>query len=125
MPVDMFDSRKQSTKEFFDLVNEGDKAKHIMTAACMNPLHDLVTGHAYTILGAQELKAGEVVLHTLIKMRNPWGKERYSGPWNDKDERWSTEFKKQASLTVANDGIFFMDVDDFKKAFTVWNIAHY
>jgi len=27
-------------------------------------------------------------------MRNPWGKEKYEGPWNDKDERWTAEFKK-------------------------------
>lgn len=96
-----------------------------MTAACMENHNGLVPGHAYTLLGVQELKAGSVVLHQLIKMRNPWGKERYDGPWNDKDERWTDEFKKQAKMVVANDGIFYMTLDDFKKAFTVYNIAHY
>ena len=96
-----------------------------MTAACIHDEFDLVTSHAYTILGVQELKAGETVLHRLVKMRNPWGTERFSGPWNDDDERWTDEFKKQAKLKKANDGIFYMAVKDFKKAFTVYNIAHY
>lgn len=96
-----------------------------MTAACIHDHFDLVTSHAYTILGVQELKAGDVTLHKLIKMRNPWGKEHYTGPWNDDDERWTESFKNQAKLVKANDGIFFMDIESYKKAFTVYNIAHY
>lgn len=96
-----------------------------MTAACMHDHFDLVTSHAYTILGTQELKAGDVVLHRLIKMRNPWGKEKYTGPWHDDDERWTEEFKKQAQHKNANDGVFYMTISDFKKAFTIYNIAHY
>jgi len=58
-------------------------------------------------------------------MRNPWGKERYSGPWSDNDSRWTEDFKEQAKMTVANDGIFYMTVADFKIAFTIYNIAQY
>lgn len=30
----------------------------------------------------------------LLKMRNPWGSEGYSGPWSDKDHaRWTVEMK--------------------------------
>lgn len=96
-----------------------------MTAACIHAHVSLVTGHAYTILGITELKAGNTVLHQLIKMRNPWGKEMYNGPWHDSDPRWSDEFKKQAKLVVANDGVFHMPLEDFKKAFTIYNILNY
>jgi hypothetical protein len=58
-------------------------------------------------------------------MRNPWGKESYDGPWSDKDSRWTDDFKKQAHLKVANDGVFYMTLKDFKVAFTVYNVAQY
>lgn len=97
-----------------------------MTAACMKHGYlSLVGGHAYTILGTQELKVDGKVKHQLIKMRNPWGKERYDGPWSDNDKNWTDDFKKQAHLKVANDGIFFLTLKDFKVAFTVYNIAQY
>jgi len=58
-------------------------------------------------------------------MRNPWGVEKYTGPWHDEDDRWTPEFKKQAKMVKANDGVFYMNVASFKKAFTVYNIANY
>lgn len=96
-----------------------------MTAACVEKNFGLISHHAYTILGVVELKAGDEVLHRLFKMRNPWGEEHYEGPWHDKDERWTEEFKKQVKLVEANDGIFYMDLKSFKKAFIVYNIALY
>jgi len=92
----------------------------------MHEHNGLVPKHAYTLLGVQELKASNGnILHRLIKMRNPWGKERYDGPWSDDDSRWTDDFKKQAKLVSANDGVFYMTVDDFKKAFTIYNVAQY
>lgn len=30
-------------------------------------------------------------------MRNPWGQELYSGPWNDRDnDNWTPDFLRQA-----------------------------
>lgn len=46
--------------------------------------YGLVAGHAYTVVGAYELK-GEKVL----KMHNPWSREEYTGPWRDNDTRWT------------------------------------
>lgn len=56
-----------------------------MTANCMNEHASLITRHAYTILGAVKLSTGD----TLLKMRNPWGAEKYSGDWSDQDPRWT------------------------------------
>jgi len=30
----------------------------------------------------------------VIKAMNPWGKEEYNGPWNDKDSRWTEAYKR-------------------------------
>ena len=58
-------------------------------------------------------------------MRNPWGVEKYKGPWRDDDTRWTADFKKQANLVKKNDGIFYMPVENFKNAFVQWTVLMY
>lgn len=96
-----------------------------MVAGCSHEHANLVTGHAYTLLGIQELKKGGKVVQQLIKLRNPWGKENYTGPWNDNDTKWTADYKKQAGLTIADDGIFHIPLEDFKIAFTSYDILMY
>ena len=48
--------------------------------------YGLVGSHAYTLLGAADLKEGNKTVHKLIKVRNPWGHEMYTGPWRDDDK---------------------------------------
>ena len=43
----------------------------------------LAFGHMYTVFSAHEV-GGE----KLIRVRNPWGAEKYSGPWSDGDSNW-------------------------------------
>jgi len=56
----------------------------MMTAASMAAYNGLASGHAYSLLGAYELKdsSGRVV-EQLIHMRNPWAREGWRGDWND------------------------------------------
>jgi len=90
-----------------------------MTAACYNPGHGLITGHAYTLLGALRLEDGESNGVRLLKMRNPWGSEKYVGPWGDADSRWTADYKRQAGAgtngawVAADDGAFYIPVEDF------------
>ena len=65
-------------------LEEWDKKKYAISAACTRRFYGLTTGHAYSVIGVYEL-AGEKVL----KMRNPWASERYKGPWKDSDSRWT------------------------------------
>lgn len=59
-------------------------------------------------------------------MRNPWGMEMYTGPWNDNDyDHWTDDFKRQAGHSRKDDGIFYMPAEDFKKAFTIYSIVNY
>jgi hypothetical protein len=53
MPVSLYDSSKEKEDEFFNRVKDADERKYVITAACMNQMFDLVTGHAYTLLGVQ------------------------------------------------------------------------
>lgn len=58
-------------------------------------------------------------------MRNPWGTENYAGPFRDDDPKWTAAWKKQAGLVVADDGVFFIPIEDFKIAFTDLSVAMY
>lgn len=50
-----------------------------MAAACFNRgKNGMVHGHAYTILGVNEVTVGGKK-HRLIKSRNPHGRETYNG----------------------------------------------
>ncbi|XP_040190394.1 calpain-1 catalytic subunit-like [Rana temporaria] len=85
----------------------------------------LVLGHAYSILGAKEVKkdSGDV---TLIRLRNPWGFTEYNGPWSDKSPEWksvSEEDQKKLNLKK-EDGEFWMLCEDFCSLFSWMVICH-
>lgn len=50
----------------------------------------LISGHVYTLLDIVQLEGGP----TLAKLRNPWSKERYIGPWSDDDSRWTDAWRQ-------------------------------
>lgn len=93
MPVVSGNVRQEDAEEFYAKIKDADSKNYVMTTGCTTEHANLVTGHSYTLLGIQELTEGGEVVHQLIKLRNPWGKEQYQGPWNDKDEQWTEEFK--------------------------------
>jgi len=98
-----------------------------MAAGTQGPSHHgLVSGHAYGVLDAQELKdASGTVVHKLIKMRNPWGIEEYDGDWGDKSTLWTPEFKKQAGYTDKDDGMFFVPLDQWRTDYAGFYMCHY
>lgn len=56
-----------------------------MTAACHHSQYGLIAGHAYTMLGVN-IGVNERNEETrYIVVRNPWGKEQYTGPGSDQD----------------------------------------
>ena len=75
----------------------------------------LVGPHAYTVLGPVELSNGQ----RLVKLRNPWGYEKYSGPWSDTDDtNWTDALRAEvAQDRTLDDGIFFMPLDLYMEAF--------
>ena len=60
----------------------------------------------------------------LIRARNPWGKEKYHGPWSDGSKLWTPELKKEAGMAVANDGEFFIDLDTYYRYFKSTYISY-
>ena len=126
----------------FDLKHNGNSRKDLYrihkfiseknypgTAGCCNNvpggIDGLVSGHAYSFLDVQELKdASGKVVHTIAKVRNPWGKEKYTGKFSDKDSSWTPEWKKQVGYVDADDGAFWMPYKNFIKFFSYTNVAY-
>ena len=53
-----------------------------------------------------------------MQLRNPWGQCEWTGAWHDKDPRWTPELKKELGQADREDGMFWMDINDFAKSFT-------
>jgi hypothetical protein len=81
----------------------------------------LSTHHAYTVLGAVTLSNGQ----KLLKMRNPWGREGYTGPYSDESNEWNDKLRKEAGSVIGNDGIFFLPLDIYMIAYTDLSIVMY
>ena len=73
----------------------------------------LIGNHSYTVLDVKESKDAQGKLIQLIRLRNPWGDFEWKGDWGDSSELWTAQIKKELGWTNANDGSFWMCLDDF------------
>ena len=71
----------------------------------MKTSEGIVMGHAYNILDLKQLSNGQ----RLIKMQNPWSKDVFTGAWSDSSTNWTAALRSEVGLTVADDGVFWMD----------------
>jgi hypothetical protein len=57
-----------------------------------NPPFGMVGGHAYSVISYHELKdISGTIRQRLFRVRNPWGQDKYTGPWSDADaSRWTS-----------------------------------
>jgi len=70
----------------------------------------LAGGHAYTIIGYHVLSNGV----KLLKLRNPWGVETFTGPWSDSSALWTEALKAEVNLqSNSEDGFFYISLEDY------------
>ena len=76
----------------WDILLESDGKDDIITATTggagdhdLTHENGLAHSHAYTVVGVVTLDTGA----RLVKMRNPWGSERYTGPYCDTCSEWT------------------------------------
>jgi hypothetical protein len=88
----------------------------------------LVPGHAYSIVSVQTAPICCGCCHKrLVKLRNPWGKGEWSGPWSDTSCLWccvSTKERDRMGYKKSDDGIFFMSITDYSAHFSNSSICH-
>lgn len=107
-----------------ELWNEIDFKIHhgeYMMGICVDGIYEeravaagLLTDHQYVILDCTVVKNGE----RLIKIRNPWGCREWNGKWSDDSEEWTEELIKELNVTFGDDGIFYMNYEDFCQHWT-------
>uniref|UniRef100_A0A3Q2YPX0 Calpain-3 n=1 Tax=Hippocampus comes TaxID=109280 RepID=A0A3Q2YPX0_HIPCM len=85
----------------------------------------LVRGHAYSIIALEEVAKDSKM--RLIRLRNPWGRVLWKGPWSANSKEWSTisiadrnNLKKQ----TVEESEFWMSFDDFKRNYTKLEICN-
>ena len=117
MPTTSFSNKRLTVDQIWTKIVEMDKKHMVMSAGCFKTQTDmkgLVTGHAYTVIGHGVYKG-----QRLVKMRNPWGSERYTGPWGDKDTaKWTADAIKVLDHKLGNDGTFYVPVELYKVLFS-------
>ena len=81
----------------------------------------LMPAHAYSIL-AVELVQGGIFL---VKLRNPWGHGEWNGDWSDASRLWTPQLKARLDVAEADDGIFYMALEDVRRYFSSLDVCRY
>lgn len=122
-PSKHFGVSKYSPEQLYKLISDFDEKKYPMSAACHHKGNGLVTGHAYTLIGAQTVAGTR-----LIRVRNPHSKERYNGSWRDGSVEYNNnkaELEKHGFESNNRDGAFWIPIENFMKSFPNWTVNYY
>ncbi|XP_024127087.1 calpain-15 isoform X2 [Oryzias melastigma] len=68
--------------------------------------------HAYSVLDVQDIEG-----HRLVQLRNPWGRFSWTGAWADDWPDWPPHLKRALCTNRGEDGLFWMDFEDFTRFF--------
>ena len=115
-PFYTMDHAEKTADEIWDELQSTDHADDIIQMGTPgnndqdSNADGLANGHAYTVIGVTELSTGQ----RLVKLRNPWGSEDFTGAWSDSSSNWTNDLKDEVNHESANDGIFFMSIEDYK-----------
>ncbi|KAM0347434.1 hypothetical protein ACHAPU_004955 [Fusarium lateritium] len=72
----------------------------------------IVELHAYSIQ-----KAVEIDGQRLLKLKNPWGKGEWTGPWSDGSKEWTAEWLQKLDHRFGDDGDFWISYQDLLKKY--------
>ncbi|HMY67815.1 MAG TPA: C2 family cysteine protease [Leptospiraceae bacterium] len=110
---------KYSLEELFDLLVEHNENEDIMTCSAYlykieNDARGITASHVYSLTDA--VRADDFML---LKLRNPWGYGEWEGDWCDDSELWEEypEVKEALGFEPADDGSFWISLEDFSKRF--------
>jgi len=73
--------------------------------------------HVYSLLDVHEV-ASDGVTYRLLKIRNPYAKEKWQGEWSDASIKWTADLRRKLGFPKGGiDGVFFMSLNDFTQNF--------
>lgn len=77
----------------------------------------IVSGHAYSILDVRDIINAKGQPARVLQIRNPWGKFEWNGEYSDKSNLWTPQQRQELNIIAADDGIFWMKLEDFIQFF--------
>lgn len=114
--------------DLWTIIKDSFDNNYILTATTVNQKAIEQTGllksHAYTLLQYKEgLLGGRVI--KLIQVRNPWGYKEWTGDFCDGSPLWTEQLKETLDISTEEkeDGMFWMDFNDFYKLFRLTAIC--
>ena len=63
-----------------------------------------MTNHAYALLDVRAVAIEGAAPVSLLRLRNPWGRGEWSGPWSDGSSEWTEELQTLLAYDFADDG---------------------
>ncbi|NP_001082852.1 uncharacterized protein LOC559822 [Danio rerio] len=112
--------------DLWSLMDRAAKCKALMacgtypgkTSANTELPNGIVQGHAYSVTGIFKVTWQGAPVR-LVRVLNPWGKREWTGAWCDKSSMWNkvSESERTKCWSLANDGEFWMSMEDFSKNF--------
>ncbi|KAI4544946.1 hypothetical protein MG293_005212 [Ovis ammon polii] len=93
----------------------------------------LLKGHTYTMTDIRKIRLGERLVEVfsteklyMIRLRNPLGRQEWSGPWSEISEEWqqlTAADRKNLGIVMSDDGEFWMSLEDFCRNFHELNVC--
>jgi len=123
VPSFLYLTKHQTLERMWNKIYTADRRNYIISAST-NPSVStnlgLASSHTYSLISAHDI-AG----YKLVKIRNPWGRFEWNGDFSDNSPLWTQEIMEEVGYVNADDGMFCMTIEDFKKYFVGYVIAEY
>ena len=82
----------------------------------------IISGHAYSVVSLYEFDANLRKIR-LLKLRNLWGHGEWTGDWSDSSSKWTPALRKQVGSEVADDGFFFIPLEDYWEEYCLTTVC--
>ena len=104
-------------EDLWNIISKYDKEEHRGLLIANTPGESdsstnrfgLVNNHSYSILRAVTLRNGQ----RLIKVRNPWAKESFTGDYSDSSPLMTQAVRNELNHQVGDDGAFYMSLEQY------------
>ena len=124
-PSIFINNSKISVEDLYTKIYEADDNNQIM--GCFVPNHPndpdfksktgLIEKHLYSLIGIYTMNTNKEEVK-LLKIRNPWGYQEWTGDWSDKSPLWTESLKEELEFEKAEDGDFFIKIEDYIQNFS-------
>ncbi|MCQ2820705.1 MAG: calpain family cysteine protease [archaeon] len=123
--AEKFDLKNMSKDDIWNLLNTANEMNSIMGVSTEKSDENvgIIGGHAYTLLDTYTLKRSTGTVR-MLKIRNPHATNEWTGAWSDSSSTWTKIQKETLGLEIGDDGIFFMQLEDFIKYFNTAYIGY-